>query len=147
MVLASGREPHSLALFTDIYSGSVGANACMHLNLPPTTDGLIDERDVKRLRVWRAAERRVRQRAGCRNQGRGKPQNAEGLYDFLKAADRPDPLCFAARRSDQGAARRGLSDYSTVRQRQPVSAVSGHCHRQPQNLPVAESVRRAESAH
>lgn len=32
------------------YVTSVGANSCMHLNLPPTTEGLIDERDVKRLK-------------------------------------------------------------------------------------------------
>ena len=42
-------EPHSLERLFHTYLISVGANSCFHLNLPPTTDGLIDERDVKRL--------------------------------------------------------------------------------------------------
>ncbi len=43
-------EPHSLQRLFQTYLTSVGANACFHLNLPPNTDGLIDERDVKRLK-------------------------------------------------------------------------------------------------
>lgn len=43
-------EPHSLERLFNTYLLSVGANSCFHLNLPPTTDGLIDERDVKRLK-------------------------------------------------------------------------------------------------
>lgn len=39
-------EPHSLKRLFQTYLLSVGANSCFHLNLPPTTDGLIDERDV-----------------------------------------------------------------------------------------------------
>ena len=46
-------EPHSLERLFHTYLISVGANSCFHLNLPPTTDGLIDERDVKRLRELR----------------------------------------------------------------------------------------------
>ena len=42
-------EPHSLERLFHTYLISVGANSCFHLNLPPTTAGLIDERDVKRL--------------------------------------------------------------------------------------------------
>jgi len=42
-------EPKSLEELFGIYLSSVGANACLHLNIPPTTDGLLDERDVKRL--------------------------------------------------------------------------------------------------
>lgn len=47
-------EPHSLERLFQTYLLSVGANSCFHLNLPPTTDGLIDERDVKRLTQLRA---------------------------------------------------------------------------------------------
>ncbi|MDO4297878.1 MAG: alpha-L-fucosidase [Lachnospiraceae bacterium] len=42
-------EPHSLERLFRTYLTSVGANACLHLNLPPTCEGKIDERDVKRL--------------------------------------------------------------------------------------------------
>lgn len=47
-------EPHSLERLFQTYLFSVGANSCFHLNLPPTTDGLIDERDVARLKELRA---------------------------------------------------------------------------------------------
>lgn len=43
-------DPHSLERLYHTYLTSVGANSCMHLNLPPTTEGLIDERDVARLK-------------------------------------------------------------------------------------------------
>lgn len=46
--------PHSLERLFKTYLLSVGANSCFHLNLPPTTDGLIDERDVKRLKALKA---------------------------------------------------------------------------------------------
>lgn len=46
-------EPHSLERLFHTYLISVGANSCLHLNLPPTTEGLIDERDVKRLKELR----------------------------------------------------------------------------------------------
>lgn len=42
-------EPHSLERLFNTYLTSVGANACFHLNLPPNRDGLIDERDIRRL--------------------------------------------------------------------------------------------------
>ncbi|WP_159459819.1 alpha-L-fucosidase [Scatolibacter rhodanostii] len=42
-------EPHSLEKLFHTYLTSVGANSCFHLNLPPTTSGKIDERDVSRL--------------------------------------------------------------------------------------------------
>lgn len=47
-------EPHSLERLFRTYLTSVGANCCFHLNLPPTREGLIDERDVKRLKELRA---------------------------------------------------------------------------------------------
>lgn len=47
-------EPHSLERLFKTYLISVGANSCLHLNLPPTRDGLIDERDVQRLKELRA---------------------------------------------------------------------------------------------
>ena len=46
-------EPHSLERLFNTYLISVGANSCLHLNLPPTKDGLIDERDVQRLKELR----------------------------------------------------------------------------------------------
>ena len=42
-------EPQSLERLFNTYLTSVGANACFHLNLPPNRDGLIDERDIRRL--------------------------------------------------------------------------------------------------
>ena len=45
-------EPHSLERLFRTYVTSWGANACMHLNLPPNRDGLIDERDVARLKEF-----------------------------------------------------------------------------------------------
>lgn len=43
-------EPHSLERLFHTYLTSVGANACFHLNLPPTKEGKIDERDAVRLK-------------------------------------------------------------------------------------------------
>ncbi len=43
-------DPHSLDKLFNTYLTSVGANACFHLNLPPTKEGRIDERDVERLK-------------------------------------------------------------------------------------------------
>ncbi len=42
-------KPHSLERLFYTYLTSVGANACLHLNIPPNRDGLIDQRDVDRL--------------------------------------------------------------------------------------------------
>lgn len=47
-------EPHSLERLFQTYLTSVGANCCFHLNLPPNTEGRIDERDVERLKELRA---------------------------------------------------------------------------------------------
>lgn len=47
-------EPHSLERLFNTYLISVGANSCFHLNLSPTTEGLIDARDVKRLKELKA---------------------------------------------------------------------------------------------
>ncbi len=43
-------EPHSLERLFSTYLTSVGANATFILNVPPTNRGLIDERDVKRMK-------------------------------------------------------------------------------------------------
>ena len=43
-------EPHSLERLKRTYITSVGGNACFHLNIPPTQDGLLDPRDVARLK-------------------------------------------------------------------------------------------------
>lgn len=45
-------DPHSLERLFRTYLTSVGANACFHLNVPPDRRGLIDERDVARLREF-----------------------------------------------------------------------------------------------
>ena len=45
-------EPHSLKRLYDIYMTSVGGNACLNLNIPPTKEGLLDQRDVKRLKEF-----------------------------------------------------------------------------------------------
>ena len=43
-------EPHSLERLFNTYLRSCGANACFNLNVPPNRDGLIDARDVQRLK-------------------------------------------------------------------------------------------------
>lgn len=45
-------EPHSLERLFRTYLTSTGANACLNLNIPPTREGLLDERDVKRLKEF-----------------------------------------------------------------------------------------------
>ncbi|QOV20379.1 alpha-L-fucosidase [Blautia liquoris] len=44
--------PHSLQRLFSTYLTSAGANSCLNLNIPPNQDGLIDERDVERLREF-----------------------------------------------------------------------------------------------
>ena len=46
----ASEEPHSLERLFTTWLTSCGANACFHLNLPPNRDGLIDSRDVQRLK-------------------------------------------------------------------------------------------------
>lgn len=46
-------KPHSLERLFKTYMTSVGANCCFHLNLPPNRDGLIDEKDVERLKEFK----------------------------------------------------------------------------------------------
>ena len=48
------QNPKSLRKLFKIYLNSVGHNACLHLNVPPDTDGLLDERDVRRLKEYGA---------------------------------------------------------------------------------------------
>ncbi len=47
-------DPKSLRKLFEIYMGSVGGNTCLNLNIPPNRDGLLDERDVERLRELRS---------------------------------------------------------------------------------------------
>ena len=42
-------EPRELEDLLNVYKISVGGNCCLNLNIPPNRDGLIDQRDVKRL--------------------------------------------------------------------------------------------------
>lgn len=46
----ANEQPHSLERLFKTYLGSVGNNACFHLNVPPMPNGRFDERDVQRLR-------------------------------------------------------------------------------------------------
>lgn len=50
----AAEEPRPLKKLFQIYIGSVGGNACLNLNIPPNRDGLMDERDVARLKELRA---------------------------------------------------------------------------------------------
>lgn len=45
-------EPHSLDRLFQTYIASVGNNACLNLNIPPTREGLLDQRDVQRLKEF-----------------------------------------------------------------------------------------------
>lgn len=45
-------KPKSLKKLLNIYYKSVGANSSLLLNVPPNKDGLIDEKDVKRLKEF-----------------------------------------------------------------------------------------------
>ncbi len=59
-------EPRSLDTLFKIYLTSVGGNASLHLNIPPTTEGLLDERDVKRLQEFgQLIESEFSKPAGC----------------------------------------------------------------------------------
>ncbi len=44
------QEPHSLERLFDTYLGTVGGNTTFNLNVPPTREGLFDERDIQRLK-------------------------------------------------------------------------------------------------
>lgn len=46
-------DPKPLEKLFRIYLGTVGGNACLNLNIPPNRDGLLDERDVARLKELR----------------------------------------------------------------------------------------------
>ncbi len=47
-------DPRPLKTLFQIYLGTVGGNACLNLNIPPNRDGLLDERDVARLKELRS---------------------------------------------------------------------------------------------
>ena len=139
-------EPHSLERLFTTYLGSVGSNACMHLNLPPNTDGRIDERDVKRLKEFGALlQEEFGTELDVKIREEESPKTQKVYTISLKQPT--DQIRYVLLREDLTKGQRvELSDYGAVRQRQSVSAVSGHCHRKPQNLPAAESLRRAEPA-
>lgn len=44
------QEPHSLERLVNTYINSAGNNSTFNLNVPPTPDGLLDDRDVMRLK-------------------------------------------------------------------------------------------------
>ena len=43
-------EPHSLDRLWDTYLRTVGGNTCLNLNIPPSPEGLFDQKDVERLK-------------------------------------------------------------------------------------------------
>ena len=43
-------DPRSVDDLFEVYKTTVGGNCCLNLNIPPNRDGLLDERDVKRLK-------------------------------------------------------------------------------------------------
>ncbi len=45
-------EPHSLKRLFHTYLTSVGGNTCLNLNVPPTREGRIDDRDVQRMKEF-----------------------------------------------------------------------------------------------
>ena len=51
--------PKSLEALLEIYFKSVGRNCVLLLNVPPTPEGRFDDRDVERLRAFRAALDRI----------------------------------------------------------------------------------------
>lgn len=68
-------EPKSLQKLFQIYLDSVGGNTCLNLNIPPNRDGLLDERDVARLKELRALlDRELGQKASV------KVEKKEGCY-------------------------------------------------------------------
>lgn len=58
-------EPHSLERLYNTYLGSCGANACLNLNVPPNREGLLDSRDVQRLRELGDMIERTERRIPC----------------------------------------------------------------------------------
>lgn len=50
----SQEDPRPLKKLFEIYMGSVGGNTCLNLNIPPNRKGLLDERDVARLKELKA---------------------------------------------------------------------------------------------
>lgn len=79
-------DPRSLETLFNIYVNSVGGNCCLNLNVPPNRDGLIDERDLKRLKELGAL---IRERFGTeipsvlkkRSQGDTFQQEYEIVFD------------------------------------------------------------------
>ncbi|MEZ4700474.1 MAG: alpha-L-fucosidase [Rhodothermales bacterium] len=49
------QEPKSVAELMDIFYKSAGRNCVLLLNIPPNRDGLLDEKDVRRLQEFKAA--------------------------------------------------------------------------------------------
>ncbi|MCD8021457.1 MAG: alpha-L-fucosidase [Lachnospiraceae bacterium] len=81
-------EPKSLERLFYTYLGSVGGNGCLHLNLPPTREGRIDERDVKRLKeLGEVLDRELGHPIPARVQklNTGSPTQPEYLVEFDRA--------------------------------------------------------------
>mgnify|MGYP002245813071 CR=1 FL=1 len=139
-------EPHSLERLFTTYLGSVGSNACMHLNLPPNKDGRIDERDVKRLKEFGALlQEEFGTELDVKIREEESPKTQKVYTISLKQPT--DQIRYVSLREDLTKGQRveafGL-------RRSPAAAISIRCIRalssEPQNLPAAESLRRAEPA-
>ena len=80
-------EPKSLEELYQIYLRSVGGNCCLNLNIPPTKEGLLDERDVKRLEelgelIRRSFEKEIPTTLKKREKGDVFQQEYEIIFDI-----------------------------------------------------------------
>lgn len=72
-------EPHSLDRLYKTWLTSYGANACMHLNIPPDQNGLIDSRDVNRLAEF---GKLLKREFGCPILCHQYPKKEEEAFDY-----------------------------------------------------------------
>ena len=144
-------EPHSLERLFTTYLGSVGSNACMHLNLPPNTDGRIDEQDVKRLKEFGALlqeefgtelDVKIREEESPKTQKVYTISLKQPTAQIRYVSLREDLTKGQRVEGFRITAQSGSGNHHPQRHRGRIP----HCHRKPQNLPAAESLRRTESA-
>jgi alpha-L-fucosidase len=72
-------EPHSLDRLYKTWLTSYGANACMHLNIPPDQNGLIDSRDVNRIAEF---GKLLQREFGCPILCHQYPKKEEEAFDY-----------------------------------------------------------------
>lgn len=93
-------DPKSLEQLFKIYLNSVGQNACLHLNVPPNTDGLIDARDVLRLKEYgEFLEKTFKNPVGCTVEAVNAPGSLQPEY-VLKLDKKVKDVSFVVLRED-----------------------------------------------